>query len=148
MSTRSTLFAALSIFLAFSARAELVQISIQPWSAGCPAEGPCGVPQGTGLAQQITTEIPAPGQAGSVGHASISFAAGLVAQVSFYSVAPHDATQPSYLQAKVEVLTPVRGLCAESVRWREPFEFPPIMCAVQNGKRLDGVTLVFSRAQP
>lgn len=82
--------------------------------------------------------------------------AGLLGKLTLFSVHPpqgsgersKDAAIPPYVQVRVDLLSPVRATCAESVRLRQPLELPPLICAgfTQGAPAFEqrGVTIKFS----
>lgn len=68
---------------------------------------------------------------GQVARSHLDHNEGLVKlSVDVYSVAPGEgSTLPPYVQIQIELKSPARAICMQSVRWKDPFEMPTLICA-------------------
>src|SRR5690606_30879679 len=75
----------------------------------------------------------APTQSGEIGRAVQDIDIpdiGLKARLSLYDVLPAPETGlPRYVQTRLELIAPVRAVCLQSVRVREPLQISPLLCA-------------------
>ena len=151
-----------------------LSFKVQGWTSQCPAllpeassETNCALPKATNVNPLEVSVALAPARdAGSAGvtrsrftlkpeaSATASEAKNMEVQLTLDSVFPK-ATEvwPPYVQIKVEIIAPVRAVCAESVRFRKPFEMPPLICSgfetSQSGAMTQwGITLVNSQMKP
>ncbi len=69
-------------------------------------------------------------------------------RLSIYSIIPpSDRGLPPYLQPRIEITSPARAVCAQSVRWAKSDGVPPMICvayAAEGGLMQFGVTAIFS----
>ena len=120
-------------------------LQLTPWIAPCvPTAQTCGIPQAAGAPQMLSIKTQGPVEAGEVASGMQEFQSGKIAgRVSVFAVGPksEDSTPP-YIQLKIEITSPVRAACAQSVRYREPMELPPLICAAATTDQEFGVTTV------
>jgi hypothetical protein len=131
-----TLFA-----LSLNAHADIsgqVQFVLTPWIAECQAftsgqPVSCGLPQASQQATPQTYDftLAQVSQAGQAGQVTQNFVSGPVQGVAvIYSVYPPVSQNlPAYLQVRIELTSPVRAVCAQSVKWTGNGELPPLICA-------------------
>lgn len=107
------------------------------WSAKCqPLQdsqvAQCDLPASLGpnSIQSIELALAETSQPGQAGKVAQSFSAGsLVGVLSVFSVDPQiSQQQPPYLQIRIELTSPVRAVCIESVKWTGAGELPPLIC--------------------
>jgi hypothetical protein len=130
--------------LAVSPISGTVSAEISLWTATCPglshSTGPsdCGIPTAIATAPATAkvelVKVYQPGQAGNSASAfdftqsGQSVASG---KLTIFSVFPYASENlPPYIQVRFEMITPVRAVCLQSVRWKEDqMEIPPVICS-------------------
>jgi hypothetical protein len=140
-----------------------IKVQAQFWTSECLAKeaavATCSVPKSLGPAvtdSLTVADAASPGQAIarnktlSLGTEQSKIAIG---QITLISVNPHSALeQPKYIQIQWQSIVPDRVECMQSVRWRDDFEAPPLICASivrQAGDTFErtGATLTFSHSK-
>lgn len=121
-----------------------LKFKISPWKTQCDSMS-CGIPEPFVPSQVVImtpVEVTQPGQAART-YQSFDFSGELRGRIELYSIYPRENLHlPPYLQVQMFITSPVDFFCMESVRWREPFEMPPLICGTMDSNLLRwGVTL-------
>jgi hypothetical protein len=135
----TTGFCALIGLVAFSfasASESVLQVALTPWKAECktPLEGSlldCGLPAAYGSALHFSMKLPDAAEPGTARSESQDFVDLTVrGRMTLFAVHPAiEAETPPYVQIRLELSSPVRAICMQSVRRREPIELPPLLCS-------------------
>jgi hypothetical protein len=123
-----------------------LKFELAPWTASCDADQ-CGLPTASAPAIALSINVPRTSGAGSANIASESASwAETSARITLISIEPHsDSPHPPYIQIKLEVTSgDATTVCAQSVRWKLPFESPPLICGTRIGAKQTGVTTASS----
>lgn len=93
----------------------------------------CGIPEpieGHDVEKMFPLKIKAAYLEGQAGYAETLITnQDFVFNLGIYSIVPYKAAGlPPYLQIRLELISPVRAVCAQSIRWKVPFEAPPLIC--------------------
>ncbi len=154
------IFTTQSLAVAFSGE---IKVQAQFWTSECLAKeaavATCSVPKSLGpvVTDSLTVaDAESPGQA-IARHKTLSLGTEqskiALGQITLISVNPHSALeQPKYIQIQWQSIVPDRAECMQSVRWRDDFEAPPLICASIVRKAGDtfersGATLTFSHSK-
>lgn len=124
-----------------------LHFSLSPWDAECEYVDDmleCDFPRRVEADLPLSVTISHTYEAGTARSYPVpfSFNNGTEGTMIFFSVMPDDGKTPNYLQVQLHVHKPVQILCSMSVRWREPFEMSPLLCATQDRMRRVGFTLL------
>jgi hypothetical protein len=145
-----TLLTALPLWTLAADFSGQIQVDLAPWKAPCTEQG-CGLPQALDQPTQLTLQVPAtsgPQSSGVArGETLWTTSSGIIqAKLTLFAVEPSEkAPYPPYLQLKLEVISnEASAVCAQSVRWKRPFEAPPLICGAlsADGKSQLGVTMI------
>jgi hypothetical protein len=108
------------------------------WESRCAklddgSSGDCSIPAAVSapLAQIIKLSVKAVSNPGQGAFSRTHFNQnGVRIDFDVYSVFPQANSEFSpYVQIQVEIKTPVKAVCMQSIRWRENFEVPSLVCA-------------------
>ena len=124
-----------------------LSVSLAPWKTACKSMT-AGAPSKCGLAQplpdqdEIQAELPlaALSEGGTAGRVFHDFRGTISGRLTVYSVMPASDSKPSYLQLRLELISPVRAVCASSIKWEGPRALPPLICAGFDGGNQFGMT--------
>jgi hypothetical protein len=140
MFLRALFVASLGYFSALSLASEIsehrFQFEVQSWSRRCLAISEsgalnCQIPKTLLPSTQVQTQIRFPKNPGEIQMESFEFKndEGLHGVLRLYATYPHAQQKlPRYIQIQFEIIKPSRAFCVQSVRLKEPMEFPPTTC--------------------
>lgn len=131
-----SLIAAFSLSSLLSAQELSFPFEVQSWTRDCRSISDaealnCSIPTQHLPVVQIATQVKIPTQAGQVQSESFPFESpeGLKGVIRLFATYPHESQKlPQYIQLQIEMIQPVRALCVQTVRLKDPMKFPPTTC--------------------